>query len=628
MKSRPPVLWLRKHGFALRLLGCFLLVTLASAFVNFFNRGQNGIGADLIWVSNGVLLVYLLLAPRWHWPAFLCAGLAAQIVGGILIDGRLLLMSVDLSLLNLCEVLIAALLLRRRSTELPRFTDGSYLLRFFSYAILTAPVITAAVYALLAKLTGYEAPRAAFLSWTVANSLGTAVATPAFVAIFRAHFRVTLQWRRYWVYPAALVAATVAAFSRANVPLILLVYPLLVLILLHLELAWSTIALLFVAVASGFLNHFGMGPFAALASLGTADPGVLLQLFVATGMFILYSVSAVLERQKDTERQLQEIAAVHTLVTENSRDVIILSDLNGRCRFVSVAARSVSGWKPEELMNQGSMDLIYPDDLPRAHAIADELRSGAEEATLEARIRKVNGDYIWVEACLRVVRDPETGAPSGLLNTIRDISERKQTEQKLQEAYNAVEALSVTDALTGLANRRRFDQYISSEWRRSMRDHQPFSLLMIDADMFKAYNDTYGHQRGDSCLKQIAESCMDVVSRPGDLVARFGGEEFVVILPNTVNEGAMRVAEEICEALRGRQLPHTGNSHGIVTISIGCATMVPKFGKYATDLIELADQALYKAKHNGRNLVCNGNLLSTGGEKAKAAKTTPDNTAS
>ena len=139
---------------------------------------------------------------------------------------------------------------------------------------------------------------------------------------------------------------------------------------------------------------------------------------------------------------------------------------------------------------------------------------------------------------LRLVRDPETGAPSGILNVVRDVSERKQAEQKLQEAYNAVEALAITDALTGLANRRRFDQYLTSEWRRSMRNHQPLSLLMLDVDQFKSFNDTYGHQRGDNCLKQIAEACMDVVARPGDLVARFGGEEFVVVLPNTQNEGA------------------------------------------------------------------------------------------
>jgi diguanylate cyclase (GGDEF)-like protein len=140
---------------------------------------------------------------------------------------------------------------------------------------------------------------------------------------------------------------------------------------------------------------------------------------------------------------------------------------------------------------------------------------------------------------------------------------------------------------------------------------------MLDVDFFKAYNDSYGHQRGDSCLKQIAESCMDVVSRPGDLVARFGGEEFVVIMPNTSSEGAMQVAGEICEAVRSRRLPHNGSPLGIVTISIGCATLVPAFGKHAPDLIAMSDQALYAAKHNGRDQMCLGNPLEKCEESAQ-----------
>jgi diguanylate cyclase (GGDEF)-like protein len=260
--------------------------------------------------------------------------------------------------------------------------------------------------------------------------------------------------------------------------------------------------------------------------------------------------------------------------------------------------------------------MIHPDDQQRAQAIVHDLNAGREGAMIECRVIKPNGEYIWVEASLRLVHDTETGKPSGILNVVRDVSERKQAEQKLQDAYNAVEALAITDALTGLANRRRFDQYLSAEWRRSMRDHQPLSLLMLDADKFKAYNDTYGHQRGDNCLKQIAEACMDVVSRPGDLIARFGGEEFVVVLPNTESAGALQVANEICEALRSRRLPHSGNTAGIVTISAGCATLIPKFGRHAPELIEMADKALYRAKFNGRNQVCDGNEALSAAEAA------------
>jgi diguanylate cyclase (GGDEF)-like protein/PAS domain S-box-containing protein len=366
---------------------------------------------------------------------------------------------------------------------------------------------------------------------------------------------------------------------------------------------WAAISTLFVAVTASWCTLHGYGPFAQTHSLTPLGPVILLQVFIGSAVFLLYSISVVLEREQHIVRQLEKIAALHALVSENSRDAIILADLSGHRSYVSSAGESL-GWKPEDLLTQGGEQIIHPDDQQRAQTIVRELNSGRENAMIECRILKPTGEYIWVEASLRLVRDSETQLPSGILNVVRDVSERKEAEKKLQEAYNAVEALAVTDALTGLANRRRFDQYLATEWRRSMRDRQPLSLLMLDADKFKAYNDTYGHQRGDNCLKQIAEACMDVVSRPGDLVARFGGEEFVVVLPNTESEGAMNVANDICEALRSRRLPHSGNAPGIATISAGCATLVPKFGKHAPDLIELADKALYKAKFNGRNQVC------------------------
>lgn len=259
--------------------------------------------------------------------------------------------------------------------------------------------------------------------------------------------------------------------------------------------------------------------------------------------------------------------------------------------------------------NQGARrgdGLIHPEELPELRKAMNELRAGAAGAMIQYRIRKPNGLYLWVEASLKALRDPRTGVVSGTLNIIRDISERRIAQEKLEDAYKAVEALAATDPLTGLANRRRFDQVLVHEWRRALREQSPVSLLMIDADLFKAYNDEYGHLRGDACLKQIAETAMDVVARPGDLLTRFGGEEFAVILPHTDVDGALNVGRALCESMRARKLPHIGNPHGIVTVSVGCATMVPTLGTHPVNLVELADEALYDAKRRGRNQVCIG----------------------
>jgi diguanylate cyclase (GGDEF)-like protein/PAS domain S-box-containing protein len=591
-----------------RLGGCFLASLLASAFVSFFSRGADGADGNLIWVANGVLLAYLLLAPRWRWHLYIAAGFAGQLLSALIIDGHFRPLSFFFIFLNLCEVSIAALLVRKCSQDLPRFTDLDYLLRFLGYAVVAAPAATGLVYALYAALWTRMAPATALFNWSISDGLGIAVTAPAIVAIIKTRWAST-PLRHFWIYPALLAAVTVASFSQARIPLVFLIYPLLVLVLLRLGLGWSTLSLLFVSATSALLTLHGRGPFAALTASGNAEPGLLLQFFVAAGMIILYSVAVVLEKQKAAERRLQDIASLHKLVTENNRDVIILADLKGRRSYVSPSSELLGGWTPEELLLQGSLDLVHPLDLAKAEEALGEICKGLEEAHYELRIQKKDETYLWVEFSLRCIRDPRTGAPHGVLNIVRDISERKRAEQQLQEAYNAVEALAVTDGLTGIANRRRFDQYLTSEWRRSMREHQPLSLLMIDADLFKAYNDNYGHPRGDSCLKQIAEAAQDVVSRPGDLVARFGGEEFAVILPNTENAGAAKVAQEICDALSSRRLPHCGNPNGIMTISVGCGTMVPHLGQHAVNLIELADKALYEAKHNGRNRVCNGNQL-------------------
>ncbi|WP_373534873.1 diguanylate cyclase domain-containing protein [Microcoleus sp.] len=182
----------------------------------------------------------------------------------------------------------------------------------------------------------------------------------------------------------------------------------------------------------------------------------------------------------------------------------------------------------------------------------------------------------------------------------------KQAElyQQLQAANLKLERLATLDALTQLANRRRFDQYLDIEWRRQAREQTPLSLILCDIDSFKSYNDTYGHPGGDECLRQVASAIGRSVDRPADLVARYGGEEFAVILPNTEIQGAVRVAEHIQLTISALQLPHAGSQVSqYVTVSLGVASMVPAFESGASILIAAADRALYEAKRLGRDRI-------------------------
>lgn len=224
------------------------------------------------------------------------------------------------------------------------------------------------------------------------------------------------------------------------------------------------------------------------------------------------------------------------------------------------------------------------------------------EALIYRCVRK-DGSYVWMEASLRLYHDETTWEPIGFVNVVRDVTARKAAEEELNRAFRLVENLAMADGLTGVANRRRFEEKMDKEWRRAMRDGSMLSVLMIDVDHFKPYNDLYGHVMGDSCLRQVAMAAQEVIHRSSDLFARYGGEEFVAVLPNTDSGGAQLVAEQIRRTVELLGLPHAGSSRGVVTVSIGCATKTLGHESISTVLVDAADQALYQAKSAGRNRV-------------------------
>ncbi|MBB2889517.1 MULTISPECIES: PleD family two-component system response regulator [Pseudomonas] len=178
------------------------------------------------------------------------------------------------------------------------------------------------------------------------------------------------------------------------------------------------------------------------------------------------------------------------------------------------------------------------------------------------------------------------------------------SQQQLLDTNLVLQRLMNSDGLTGLSNRRHFDEYLELEWRRSLRDQTQLSLLMIDVDYFKSYNDSFGHLEGDEALRKVAMAIRDASARPSDLPARYGGEEFVLVLPNTSPGGARLVAEKLRQTVVGLKIPHVFPTEGsCLTISIGLSTVIPQPGSDCRQLISAADKGLYLAKNNGRNQV-------------------------
>lgn len=174
---------------------------------------------------------------------------------------------------------------------------------------------------------------------------------------------------------------------------------------------------------------------------------------------------------------------------------------------------------------------------------------------------------------------------------------------RLQILTRKLQLLSTTDSLTQIANRRHFEQVFDSEWRRCQRNNESLALVMVDVDAFKEYNDTYGHQMGDECLRRIAVSISDGCRRSTDLCARYGGEEFVILLPQMAEQGALELANNVRQAIEDLAIEHRKSEIGVVTISAGIACQTPQHGDQSEDLIRLADQRLYQAKSAGRNIV-------------------------
>ena len=238
--------------------------------------------------------------------------------------------------------------------------------------------------------------------------------------------------------------------------------------------------------------------------------------------------------------------------------------------------------KPEQL------EKLYPE-----FGIENETqRFSAENWCVMPRL----GNQLYLAIDAGPIHDVD-GILIAVVETLRDMTDQKRAETALQN-------LAAHDGLTGLANRRSFDHRLDMEWGRAQRTEAPITLLLLDVDHFKLFNDVHGHQRGDECLRALAATMRSTALRPSDLAARYGGEEFAVIMPNTDQKSARKVTERLRGAVRDLRLKHGAPGAGpFVTMSIGVASVIPPLGLGPDWLLAQADQALYAAKKAGRNFV-------------------------
>lgn len=332
------------------------------------------------------------------------------------------------------------------------------------------------------------------------------------------------------------------------------------------------------------------------------------------------SLALVGWRFAEQVRRTQTAERGYRLLADNSSDAIVCVGLGGERLYASPAFTTLTGWSIREGREQPWGNFVHPDDQPRVMDIETDLQAGAGPVACHLRYACKDGRYRWAEARVQRLEGADGGKAQYVAN-IRDITARKIAEDEVAALNQELALQAVTDGLTGLANRRRFNEALELEWRRAAREGKPLSLLMIDVDRFKLYNDRYGHPRGDRCLQAVATVIASFARRAGDVAARYGGEEFATLLPGSDETGAAAMGEALRGAIEALGLEHAGSlPNGIVTVSIGVATIRPGTNAdsgRSEDIVLNADAALYQAKRAGRNRVASfETLMAAAGDAA------------
>ena len=302
---------------------------------------------------------------------------------------------------------------------------------------------------------------------------------------------------------------------------------------------------------------------------------------------------------------LPESADVYRTLLESTRAIPWKIDwASMRFAYIGPQIETLLGWSQDSWQTVDDwVARMHPEDRDAVVGFCVSQSQAGVDHEADYRALTRDGGYVWIRDVVHVVRDA-SGEVDSLVGFMFDISERKQAEEERMRLHRELEQLSLTDGLTGIANRRMFDQRLKKEWSESRRNGSPLSLVVLDLDHFKQFNDAHGHVAGDDCLRRVAALLRGVAQRPRDVVARFGGEEFILLLPDTDAAAALALARQCMERLAALGIPHGAPEAGpVVTASLGVGTATAASAGEASDFIAAVDARLYAAKRGGRNRI-------------------------
>jgi diguanylate cyclase (GGDEF)-like protein/PAS domain S-box-containing protein len=317
----------------------------------------------------------------------------------------------------------------------------------------------------------------------------------------------------------------------------------------------------------------------------------------------LYFISQIVDitEQKLIEAKLREGEERFRLIAEHSTDMISKHTKDGIIIYISPACKQLLGYDVEDLIGKSAYEYYHPEDFHKIQRSYQSIIRNNDVGTFTYRCMRKDGSFIWFETTSQTIRDAN-GKVQKIIAVTRDVSERKAKEFKLQAANKMLRDMSETDGLTGIPNRRFFDNQYKLTYEHCRKNSQNLAVILLDVDYFKKYNDTYGHLKGDDCLRSVAQTIQQTITRHGDFVARYGGEEFVVVLSDVDQKQINEILKSIRNNINQMNIPHEmSNVSSIVTVSGGCAIMEANTMIQSNILLDFADKALYRAKHSGRN---------------------------
>jgi diguanylate cyclase (GGDEF)-like protein/PAS domain S-box-containing protein len=555
------------------------------------------------WPPSGLYLAALLLARRRWWPMIAAAALVGNLLSDVLLHEKTILISVGFWISNTAEAISGAGLLTWLLGERFRIGRLSSVLVFSGVAGLLCTAIGAVLGAVVVWIAFDTSFGVAWLRWWSSGMVGVIVVAPPIYALAtdEAPLGVDRAVRMLEAFVLLTLLTIVAqlTFGLQSWPLAWAVIPLFLWAALRFEVPGTTVAIAALAVIAVWHTAQGRGPFATLPTvLGQV---LLVQSYVWVLAVSFLVVSAVVRERGEWARAARDHAERYRELFDHTEEHVFSTDAAGRFLHYNRACREALGYTDEEMRSLTLDQLIPYEHLDHFHSVMHRQRQGEIVRVCDAVVRTKAGRLLDVEGVTRM--HFTDGRPDYSVSFFRDVTERKARERQFEDYWLHLEStnknlhqLAATDPLTGLSNRRLFHQRLQEELERSRRYGAGLSLVLLDVDHFKSFNDTFGHPAGDDVLREVAQ-LLGRTARPCDIVARIGGEEFAVLLPDTAVNGALLSAERFRREIEQASWDLRG-----ITVSVGVATLSTEVAG-PDAFIERADAALYRSKGAGRNCV-------------------------